>query len=295
MRNSVSNTITKILAVVVVLAGAALFVYNTFFVKEKNDVVLEQSVRTKVHFIDVGQGDAILITSGNEAMLVDTGSRDNSDKVVDYIKQNNIEELKCLLLTHQHVDHIGEAADVIEQMPVDKIIMPKVPAKLVPTNSTYKKFLQSLKDNGKKVTAAQDGEFMLGDATIQLFTSKKQHTDLNNYSVIVKVTDGESSFLLMGDAEVEEEKELLASKMDLSADVLKVGHHGGNTSTSGALLKAVDPEYAVISCARDNDYGHPDKATLGRIKKFTDNCYITYKKGDIVFTVNGSKLSVSKN
>ncbi|MGN0601543.1 MAG: MBL fold metallo-hydrolase, partial [Oscillospiraceae bacterium] len=207
-----SNDITKIIAAVAVLIAALIWLFDTFFSDKSGDNAYNapvESISSQVTFVDVGQGDATLVVSGSEAMLIDTGERDSDNTLLKYLEEHNIDSLKYLVITHPHTDHMGEAAEVISEIPTDSIIMPKVTGKMIPTNSTYKNFLTTVKKLNKKITAAKDESFSLGNVQVMLFTSKEEHDNLNNYSVLVKVIDGENSFLITGDCEKEEEKEML--------------------------------------------------------------------------------------
>jgi competence protein ComEC len=246
--------------------------------------------RTEVHFIDVGQGDATLVISDGHAMLIDSGDVDRTDKVVWYITNQGIRELDCVIATHPHSDHIGEMSDVIDAYDVDRFIMPDFPDELTPTSYVYENMLMSLDEKGIGITAAKDTEFTLGTCKVELFTAKGSYDDLNNYSVLVRVTDGDNTFLITGDCETEEEKDILSQGFDISAKVLKVGHHGSSTSSGYDFLDAVLPRYSVISCGYDNSYGHPSDQTVSRLAKYSRDIYITSRDGTVVFYSDGEGL-----
>ena len=258
-----------------------------------NSSTPEGSAQVKVHFIDVGQGDCTLVMSHGEAMLIDSGERDDSDRVIKYLKEQGITKLSCIIVTHPHTDHMGEMPDILKAFKTDKFIMPKVPDNMVPTIMRYEKMLKQVKNQGLEVTWSSDSEFRLGDAVINTYTPKGQFEELNDYSTVVKISCGSRKFLVTGDAEKEEESDLLAQRFDFRADVLKVPHHGSYKGTTSELLKAVGAQYAVICCGKNNDYGHPHDSTLKRIKKFISNVYITKDNGDIVFTTDGKSLTVT--
>ena len=284
--------ISSALSVLVVLFAVGTWLFNTFG-SDNNKKAPAVNGSTQVHFVDVGQGDATLIISENEAMLVDTGERDSSDTLIKYLKEMNIDSLKYLVITHPHTDHMGEASDILNAVSVEKIIMPKVTGEMTPTNSTYKNFLKTVKRLNKKIATAKDETFELGKIKFNTYTTKQEHENLNNYSVLVKIVDEQNSFLITGDCEIEEENEMMNQGFDLKSTVLKAGHHGSYNSTSKKFLKYVNPEYAVISCAKQNKYGHPHDKTVKSLKKQTSNCYITADNGTIVFTSDGKGLSVS--
>ena len=258
-----------------------------------NSSTPEGSAQVKVHFIDVGQGDCTLVMSRGEAMLIDSGERDDSDRVIKYLKEQGITKLSCIIVTHPHTDHMGEMPDILKAFKTDKFIMPKVPDNMVPTIMRYEKMLKQIKNQGLEISWSSNSEFRLGDAVINTYTPKGQFEELNDYSTVVKISCGSRKFLISGDAEKEEESDLLAQRFDFRADVLKVPHHGSYKGTTSELLKAVGAQYAVICCGKNNDYGHPHDSTLKRIKKFVSNVYITKDNGDIVFTTDGKSLTVT--
>lgn len=258
-----------------------------------NSSTPEGSAQVKVHFIDVGQGDCTLVMSHGEAMLIDSGERDDSDRVIKYLKEQGITKLSCIIVTHPHTDHMGEMPDILKAFKTDKFIMPKVPDNMVPTIMRYEKMLKQIKNQGLEISWSSNSEFRLGDAVINTYTPKGQFEELNDYSTVVKISCGSRKFLIMGDTEKEEESDLLAQRFDFRADVLKVPHHGSYKGTTSELLKAVGAQYAVICCGKNNDYGHPHDSTLKRIKKFISNVYITKDNGDIVFTTDGKSLTVT--
>ena len=258
-----------------------------------NSSTPEGSAQVKVHFIDVGQGDCTLVMSHGEAMLIDSGERDDSDRVIKYLKEQGITKLSCIIVTHPHTDHMGGMPDILKAFKTDKFIMPKVPDNMVPTIMRYEKMLKQIKNQGLEISWSSNSEFRLGDAVINTYTPKGQFEELNDYSTVVKISCGSRKFLVTGDAEQEEESDLLAQRFDFRADVLKVPHHGSYKGTTSELLKAVGAQYAVICCGKNNDYGHPHDSTLKRIKKFISNVYITKDNGDIVFTTDGKSLTVT--
>lgn len=252
-----------------------------------------EHAQTEAHFIDVGQGDSTLVISQGEAMLIDSGDKDDSNKIEKYLEKQGVTELKYLIATHPHADHIGEMSEIIDQFQVDKFIMPKVKADMTPTTTIYEKMLKSIKAKGLKITQAKPMEFELGSCKVELFTPKNDYDDLNNYSTLVKITDGENSFLITGDCETAEEKDILSQGYDVSAKVLKAGHHGSSTSSGVDFLNKVMPRYAVISCGKGNKYGHPHEETVTRLKKYASHLYVTADVGTIVFSSDGEGLSVS--
>jgi len=276
-----------------VLDLTGLVSFDSLLIKAGVEDKPAEHAQTEVHFIDVGQGDSTLVISQGEAMLIDSGDKDDSNKIEKYLEKQGVTELKYLIATHPHADHIGEMSEIIDQFQVDKFIMPKVKADMTPTTTIYEKMLKSIKANGLKITQAKPMKFELGSCKVELFTPKKDYDDLNNYSTLVKITDGENSFLITGDCETAEEKDILSQGYDVSAKVLKAGHHGSSTSSGVDFLNKVMPRYAVISCGKGNKYGHPHEETVTRLKKYASHLYVTADVGTIVFSSDGEGLSVS--
>ena len=246
----------------------------------------------KVHFLDVGQADSILVQMPNgQNMLVDAGNNDDGTMVVSYLKKSGVKQIDYLVGTHPHEDHIGGLDTVIKGFEIGKVYMPKVTT----TTKTFEDVLKAVQAKGLKITTAKAGVEILNTAGLNatmLAPNKTEYDDMNNYSAVIKVTYGQVSFLLTGDAEEQSEFEMLASSVTtLKADVLKVGHHGSNSSTSVGFLKAVNPKYAVISVGTGNDYGHPHKETLQKLNGM--KVYRTDLNGTIVFTTDGKDINVT--
>lgn len=260
-----------------------------------NDVGLVKATKTaselKVHFIDVGQGDSILIQSGDHDMLVDAGENDQGDGVVTYLHSQGIAKLDYVIGTHPHSDHIGGLDDVINNVSVGKVILPPVEH----TTKTYEDVLDAIGSQGLKITKPVVGDtYQLGDASFQIIAPNGNYDDdLNNWSVGIKLTYGDNSFVMCGDAESQAEADICAGGINLSADVLKLGHHGSKTSTSGAFLNKVNPEYAVISCGMGNSYGHPHKETLNKLHSKGIKVFRTDEQGTIIATSDGINIKWS--
>ncbi len=246
----------------------------------------------KVHFIDVGQADCILAQlPGGENMLVDAGNNDDGDRVVSYLRSAGVDKIDFLVGTHPHEDHIGGLDMVINNFDIGKVYMPKVNH----TTKTYRDVLSAVKAKGLKITTAGAGVEMFNNAgvdAIMLAPVNSGYEELNDYSAVIKLSYKNVKFLLTGDAEEISEKEILNAGYDVKADVLKVGHHGSRSSTSPAFLKAVSPQYAVISVGNDNDYGHPHRETLQKLKKANVKVFRTDQDGTMVFSTDGKKINL---
>jgi competence protein ComEC len=255
------------------------------------DVVQQESIsnQLKVHFIDVGQADSILIQDGDVSMLIDAGNNPDGEDVVNYIKGQNISKLDYVIGTHPHEDHIGGLDTVIDSFDIGKIYMPKASN----TTKTFKDVLNAIKNKGLKVTTPVSGSsFKLdkADATI-LAPNSSSYEDLNEHSIVIKLNYGSTSFLFTGDAEHASEEEIINKGFSIGADVLKVGHHGSSSSTTPEFLNRVNPKYAVIMLEKENTYGHPHKETMDKLKSKGIKVYRTDENGTIIATSDGKTIT----
>lgn len=244
-----------------------------------------------VHFLDVGQGDAILLVDQDDTMLIDGGNPENGADIVRYLKNLGITQLDYVLATHNHNDHAGGLTEVVYQLDV---------ANLYVTNSAETSASQNLlaaaEDKNIPISTPSLGTALaFGGSTINFLGPLSVHEDVNDDSLVMKVTHGTHRFLFTGDMEETAEKELLAQNLNLEADVLKVGHHGSYSSTGYLFLRAVNPRYAVISCGVNNDYGHPHQETLSRLNDVGSTIFRTDLIGTIVATSKDGQLSFDKN
>ncbi|MBR1845762.1 MAG: MBL fold metallo-hydrolase [Oscillospiraceae bacterium] len=243
-----------------------------------------------VYFLDVGQGDAALLRSGAETMLIDGGPRENEDRLLADLEELGVDHLDYMVATHPHEDHIGGLSGVMEQITVEECWMPEDAA----DTWTYTHFLETLDTHDVAVTVPQPGDTLsFGSCTVTVLAPLSTAEEHNNNSLVLRVVCGGTAFLFTGDMEDAEEGELLRSGADLSADVLKVAHHGSRYTSSMEFLRAVSPEMAVISCGADNDYGHPHGALLQRLGYLEIETYRTDQMGTITVTSDGQTLSVA--
>ncbi len=245
------------------------------------------------HYIDVGQGDCEFIEfPDGKTMLIDAGTSKNSETIIDYIEGLGYSEINYVVATHPHADHIGGMADVIKYFDIGQIYMPYAST----TTKIFENLLTTIQDKNKKITTAKAGmnitESKSLDFTADIIAPiSDKYDDMNNYSVVITIQYGDNRFLYTGDAEKEVENELLEEDADVSADVIKVGHHGSNTSSSAKFVKAVGAEYAVFSLGKDNDYGHPHSEVVKRWKKAGAKILRTDKNGTIVITSDGIEIN----
>lgn len=257
------------------------------------DVFAATNTDLSVHYIDVGQGDSILLKNDGKTMLIDAGDNITKNNVVLYLQKQKVKKLDYIIATHPHADHIGKLDDVINEFSIGKIFMPKVPNKYVPTTKTYEDVLKAIKSKGLKITGVTKNiSFDFGDAKVELLYQPNSDSNLNNYSIITKVTHGKKKFLFMGDAEQKMEKKLYESKTDIDCDVLKVGHHGSKYSSNSDFIEAVSPDMAIISVAQKNRYDHPHKETVDLFSRKKIKTYQTKDSGTIKITSNGKDLKV---
>ena len=243
------------------------------------------------HFIDVGQGDAILITTSGGNVLVDTSESSEWDKLNAYLERANIEKIDYLVLTHPDADHIGNADKVILNYEIGKVIMTDYAA----TSKTFERMLDAIEEKDLDVIMPKPGDsFALGALKLTVVAPTKEFDDPNEMSIVLKATFGETSVMLTGDAEKESEGDLLSywNKDDLKCDILKVGHHGSSSSTTDDFLAAVDPSIAVISCGEDNKYGHPHDEIRDKLAKEKITVYRTDLHGSIVFRTDGERFEL---
>lgn len=247
----------------------------------------------RVHFIDVGQGDSMLIEGNGESILIDAGENDKGDEVLAYLAQVGIEKLDIAVGTHPHADHIGGMDTIIEGIAVGKLLMPDVPDSIIPTTRTYLSMLDAAEEQGVEALFAYPGDsFSLCGGVLEILGPVEDYKDLNNESLVIRFDFGETSFLFTGDQEATAEKDLLDSGADVSADVLKVGHHGSSTSTSTEFFDAVSPSVAVIECGEGNDYGHPHQEIRELLEDAGTAVYRTDLNGSIIIASDGKELTV---
>ena len=247
----------------------------------------------RLHFVDVGQGDAIMLQCpGGENILVDGGDKAQGEMLCAYLRECGIQELTAIVGTHPHADHIGGLIKVVQEFPVKAIYMPRV----THSSDTFRDLLLAIKNQGLKISTARAGvEFPLQAIKAQFIAPRADYyEDLNNYSAVLKIDYGAKSFLLMGDAEKESEEQILSSGLNIKADVLKLGHHGSTSSSGEDFIKAVAPSWAVIMCAPNNDYGHPHRETLQVLGKYGVELLRTDEDGTLIITSDGQKIEVYK-
>lgn len=250
----------------------------------------EQTEGLAVHYIDVGQGDATLITCDGHAMLIDAGNNNMGTTVQLYLKKQGIKEFDYVVGTHPDADHIGGLDVILYKFPCKQLFMPDCEK----DTKTYRDVVDVVKEKQIKRKSVKAGEhYSLGAADILVAGPVTETEDANNSSIVLRVTYENTSFLFSGDAEETEERAILGQKTDLRADVYKVAHHGSAGANLKEYVRAVSPSYAVISCGKDNVYGHPHKEVLSLLKQEGIRTYRTDEQGSILAHSDGKTITFS--
>ena len=251
---------------------------------------IAQAGTLTVTWLDVGQGDAAVIQCGGQSMLIDGGKPEKSSYIYAWLQQHGLSYLDVIVATHVDADHIGGLSGALNYASVGTAYCPETTG----TTETFQSFVKYLAQRGKQITVPTAGEtFALGGAQIQILGPLHRAEDSNDNSIVLKVSFGATSILFTGDAERAEEQDLLNSGVNLQSTVLKVGHHGSDTSTSYPFLRAVAPQYAVISVGAGNSYGHPTEAVLSRLRDAGVTTFRTDMQGEITAVSDGQTINFS--
>lgn len=245
-----------------------------------------------VKIMDVGQADAALIYSNGCSAVIDAGLTSSADDISADLKGADIKDIDALLITHLHMDHAGALAKIAMSFPIDNLIIPNrdSSAEAMPTVNEAEK--RVVAEKGKVFTATEGMNFNIGEFEVTLLAYFPDATKENDRSIITMAKIGNKKFLFTGDAEKATEADVLAEKLNIDCDVLKVGHHGSNSSSTAAFLKAASPKYAAISVGKDNMYSHPSNKTIVALKNCGAEVYRTDKNGDISFYVENGNIRV---
>ena len=257
--------------------------------KNQNDYINTNNDLLKVHYLDVGQGDSIFVElPNNETMLIDAAESYQSENIINYLKNLNYQKIDYVIGTHPHTDHIGGLKNIINTFEIGKIYMPKV----VSTTKTYESLLMAIKDKNLKINTAKAGTSIIDTDALKiniLAPNNSIYTELNNYSVVTKITYGTTKFLFMGDAEKLSENEI---KENVTADVIKIGHHGSNTSSSIDFIKKVNAKYGIISVGLNNKYNLPKEETITNWENSGTKIYLTSTNGTIRASSDGTNIKI---
>lgn len=293
MNKSVKKQLTKALLVLIILVSG--YFYTTYF-DNKNitkdvttnvkQTINESSSNLKIYFVDVGQADCILINDNNEYSLIDAGNNEDGEKLVKYFKDLGITKFKYVFGTHAHEDHIGGMDNIIENFQIEHFYMPDA----ITTTRTFEEVLDALEvKNIAFETPKEDENLTFSDTDFKVLHVGKDKKDLNNTSIVLKLTYKNTSYLFMGDATSSVEKDILDK--DIKSDVLKVGHHGSQYSSTISFLKKVSPKYAIIEVGKNNSYNHPKEVTLKKLEDLGTKIYRTDEDGTIILTSDGENMS----
>lgn len=257
--------------------------------KRINEVPVTSEERLEVTFIDVGQADSILLENEGHYMLVDAGNNEDGPKLVNYLKNQNIHQFDYVIGTHPHEDHIGGLDNIIEGFDINTFYMPDV----ITTTKTFEDVLDALGEKNMTLSIPKtNATFKLGDATVKvLYVGTEDESDLNDTSIVLKVTYQNVSFLLTGDASTKVEEKL--NPADLESTVLKVGHHGSVTATNEKFLNTVNPKYAIISVGENNQYEHPHTTVLNTLAAHNITTYRTDQDGTIKVITDGTNIEIN--
>ena len=281
------NTIIILLLVLISLAYTKKeLVDNKENTNEKAVSTLKTNSNLEVYYFDVGQADSILIRENDNNILIDAGNNEDGEKLVNYLKNDlNIEKLNMVVGTHPHEDHIGWLDNVVDSFDIDTILMPNATS----TSKTFENVLDSIEKKDYKITVPKiNEEFNYNNINIKVLYTGTDEKDLNNTSIVLKLTYQNNKFLFMGDATSKVEKKLLNE--DIKSDVLKIGHHGSEYSTTKNFLDKVNPQYAIIEVGKNNTYKHPKETTLDKLNKKNIKIYRTDIDGTIKVTSDGNNL-----
>ena len=246
-----------------------------------------------VHYIDVGQADCILLECGGEFMLIDGGNREDGQLVVTYLQEQGVEELRYVVCTHAHEDHVGGLPSVLAVYPTDNILAPT----RTYSSKVFDDFLYYADQQRQQVQIPSAGDkFTLGNADVAVLGPVDNYAETNDTSIVLMVTFGDTRFLFTGDMETAAENDMVdywSSDFDWNVDVLKVGHHGSSTSSGYRFVYETDPEYAIISVGEDNSYGHPHEEVVSRYQDAGIPMFRTDELGHIIVTSDGTSVSVT--
>lgn len=263
-----------------------LTIFGTFLYYNKPSTSNIENGNLQVYFIDVGQADAIMIRVKDEYVLIDAGNNSDGPLLVDYFQDLGITEFQYVIGTHPHEDHIGGMDDIISNFSIENFYMPDV----ITTTKTFEDVLDALDSKQVELETPQIGDtFNLGDAIFEVMHISDDDSDLNNTSIVLKLTYENNKYLFMGDATDSVEKDIIND--DIEADVIKIGHHGSKYSSTAEFIKKVNPEYAIISVGQNNSYDHPSTSTIDLLESNNIQIYRTDVDGTIILSSDGNTIT----
>lgn len=277
---------------IIVLISAAIMLYGRYEKRAEYEAAVSGGAAS-VTFVDVGQGDCTLISACGKNILIDSGEYEAYGDVCERLSVSGVDHLDCVVMTHPHTDHMGCMFSLVENFGADTFIMPDV-KDLTPSFTVYNMLMEALAERGTPIMYAKPGTAVeLGEnCRLEIIAPVSDYDDQNNYSAVVRFVYGDVKFLITGDIEREAEADILASGADISADVIKVPHHGSGTSSSKLFVQAVSPRFAVFSVGESNDYGHPHSNIVDLYRKTGSSIYRTDMNGDIMFVTDGREIRI---
>lgn len=278
-------------ALKIILTISAIII-SISFLTQNNNVNYENKMI--IHYIDVGQGDCILIQVNNKNLLIDSGPSSNRKDLLNYLEKLDIKKFDYIIATHPHEDHIGNMDTIIKRYDIGSFYSPKV----ITSSTTFENMISALVDKNLKINVLKKGVkgIDLGKNTeIEVFSPLENISsdNLNDYSPIIKITFFNNSFLFTGDAEISTEDTVLSENNNLNCDILKVGHHGSSTSTSTDFLISTNPSVAIISVGKNNSYGHPTSETLSLLNSYNIRTIRTDINGTVIAISDGKNINIS--
>lgn len=286
---TISSIFTIIIVAIIGIIGANQNFFDTDLLQEDNQTKKVNFIAEDqliIDFFDVGQADSILIRNQDKTMLIDAGTNEVGNVVVEHLKEYGISKIDYLIGTHPHEDHIGGLDDVINNFDIGQVYMPQITT----TTKTFEDVLNAIENKNLKITSPNKDDIIeLGQANTKFMTIPILDRDnLNLSSLVIRLEFGNNSFLFMGDAEKENEQSIKWQK----TDVLKVGHHGSNTSSTKEFLNQVQPQYSIIMVGKDNSYKLPKEETINKLKECGSEIYRTDLNGDIQIISDGNNIEV---
>ena len=256
--------------------------------------VYQEAGEISVHFIDVGQGDCALICTGERNILIDCGEAEAFPRVSRYLRSAGVTRLDAVIMSHPHSDHMGCMYRVLRKFGASEAVMPEIPDIMLPSTGSFVQLMDVIAEKNIPVTYASPGMYIDtgGVGTLEILAPVREYEDLNNFSDVLKYTYGDVSFLFCGDIESDAEHDILAAGVDVTADVIKVPHHGSGTSSTRLFVNAVQPAHAVFCAGAENDYGHPHENILKLYGSSGAEIHRTDTDGDIVFVTDGREIFV---
>lgn len=295
MKKSTLKKLSKLPApvLIIIIAIAVVFAAYQHFRTDNAQTTVTDSA--EFHFIDVGQGDAILIRTPTGDVLIDAGKNSSEEALDLYLKSQGVKTIEYAIFTHPHEDHIGGADMVIKNYDIKNVILPNCPS----TTKTYTNMLTAISQKAVAIKEARSGDkYRVGELVLNVLGPvRNNYEEVNDHSIVILAEWGGTRVMLAGDAELEAETDILKKfgNSNINCNILKLGHHGSSTSSSEKWLKALDPDIGIICCGKDNEYGHPHAEIVERLSKFGVKSYRTDELGSLVFISDGKTVSQKDN